>query len=269
MSTGKQEEHHEPTGAAGARARRAVIMVAASIVLCIGLLIVLVLGLVMFTGAGLEKKRQQDLAASTCLAPEVAAGVAGDGSVAVPVAGIVTSMFGPRDNPFGPGGGGGGSGLTNHVAVDIGAPEGTPIYAAMDGTVDVVSLGGQEDGNGVLIDSGGGVKILYWHAANNTIRVKEGDVVKVGQHIAGVGDTGVATGYHLHMEVRVNGEKIDPAAFFRERGLIFELRKPPRLVETARKTGASASSSVSRRTGREKSTRPVRSTDQTGIVPPG
>ena len=43
MSTGKQEEHHEPTGAAGARARRAVIMVAASIVLCIGLLIVLVL----------------------------------------------------------------------------------------------------------------------------------------------------------------------------------------------------------------------------------
>ena len=78
MSTGKQEEHHEPTGAAGARARRAVIMVAASIVLCIGLLIVLVLGLVMFTGAGLEKKRQQDLAASTCLAPEVAAGVAGD-----------------------------------------------------------------------------------------------------------------------------------------------------------------------------------------------
>ena len=42
MSTGKQEEHHEPTGAAGARARRAVIMVAASIVLCIGLLIVLV-----------------------------------------------------------------------------------------------------------------------------------------------------------------------------------------------------------------------------------
>ena len=92
MSTGEQEEHHEPTVAAGARARRAVIMVAASIVLCIGLLIVLVLGLVMFTGAGLEKKRQQDLAASTCLAPEVAAGVAGDGSVAVPVAGIVTSI---------------------------------------------------------------------------------------------------------------------------------------------------------------------------------
>ena len=107
MSTGEQEEHHEPAGAAGARARRAVIMVAASIVFCIGLLIVLVLGLVMFTGAGLEKKRQQDLAASTCLAPEVAAGVAGDGSVAVPVAGIVTSLFGRRDNPFGPGGGGG------------------------------------------------------------------------------------------------------------------------------------------------------------------
>ena len=63
--------------------------------------------------------------------------------------------------------------------MDIGAPEGTPIYAAMDGTVDVVSLGGQEDGNGVLIDSGGGVKILYWHAANNTIRVKEGDVIAI------------------------------------------------------------------------------------------
>ncbi|MBN6749595.1 peptidoglycan DD-metalloendopeptidase family protein [Micrococcus luteus] len=244
MSTGEEEEHHEPAGAAGARVRRAVIMVAVSIVLCIGLLIMLVLGLVMFTGAGMEKKRQQDLAASTCLAPEVATGVAGDGSVAVPVAGTVTSLFGRRDNPFGEGGGGGSAGLTSHTGLDIGAPEGTPIYAAMDGTVDVVSLGGQQDGNGVLIDSGGGVKILYWHAANNTIRVKQGDVVKAGQHIAGVGDTGVATGYHLHMEVRVNGEKIDPAAFFRERGLIFELRKPPRLVETARKTGASASSSA-------------------------
>lgn len=244
MSQDQQAEHQEPACAGGARARRAVIVVAASIVLCIGLLIVLVLGLVMFTGAGLEKKRQQDLAASACLAPEMAVGIAGDGSVAVPVAGIITSLFGRRDNPFGKGGGGGG-GLTDHTGLDIGAPEGTPIYAAMDGTVDVVELGGQEDGNGVLIDSGAGVKILYWHAANDTVRVKEGEVVKAGQQIAGVGDTGVATGHHLHMEVRVNGEKIDPAAFFRERGLILELRKPPRLLETAQKAGAQISSSTS------------------------
>jgi murein DD-endopeptidase MepM/ murein hydrolase activator NlpD len=94
-----------------------------------------------------------------------------------------------------------------HAGTDIGAPKGTKVLAAGSGIVITAkSWGGY--GNAVMIDHGNGKWTLYAHL--NKIRVKEGDEVKSGQHIGDVGKTGTATGYHLHYEVRINSEPVDP-----------------------------------------------------------
>ncbi|MER6928887.1 peptidoglycan DD-metalloendopeptidase family protein [Micrococcus luteus] len=211
------------------RTTAAAVMV---IVIVMLLVIALIMGMIVFLGGAEQARRAQT---SSWCNPAQAGVMAGNG-IAVPAVGLVTSGFGQRDNPFSSGqyANSDRPGLTNHTAVDIGGmPMGAPIYTALDGTVSVVTLGGQEKGNGVLIDSGGGVQILYWHMANDTITVREGQTVKAGQQIGGAGDTGVARGVHLHMDVRVNGEHVDPAEFFRPRGLILELRQPVRLAEGA------------------------------------
>ena len=232
--------------------RRAVAIAVLLIVVVVLLVIALIMGLIVFLGGG--QQAQQAQTASWCTPAQVGA-LAGDG-IAVPAVGTVTSGFGTRDNPFKSGAYANSNrpGLTDHKGLDIGGmSEGAPIYSATDGTVSVVELGGQDDGNGVLIDIGNGVKILYWHLANDTILVKEGQAVKAGQQIAGAGDTGVARGVHLHMEVRVNGTQVDPAEFFKPRGLILELKKPARLAENAGGTpagaGGAAAASSSATTG--------------------
>lgn len=98
-----------------------------------------------------------------------------------------------------------------HKALDIGAPKGTDIYAAADGKVVFV---GRKSGYGNVIEiehNDGKTKTLYSH--NNKNLVKVGQTVKAGQKIATVGITGTATGYHLHFEVIINGNKVDPAPY--------------------------------------------------------
>ncbi len=87
-------------------------------------------------------------------------------------------------------------------AVDLGAPSGTPIYAAADGTVIVSKLGGWNGGYGsyVVIDHGNGTQTLYAHFSS--IAVSVGQSVRKGEKLGGVGRTGDATGNHLHFEVR-------------------------------------------------------------------
>jgi murein DD-endopeptidase MepM/ murein hydrolase activator NlpD len=117
-----------------------------------------------------------------------------------PVNGSVGSGFGPRIHPIS-----GGSRM--HTGVDIGASSGTPIKAADDGVVVMAGPNGGY-GNWTLIDHGGGLATGYGH--QSSIGVSRGQRVSRGQVIGRVGSTGASTGPHLHWEVRVNGNPVDP-----------------------------------------------------------
>lgn len=113
-----------------------------------------------------------------------------------PVSGIVTSRFGARWG-------------RSHKGIDIGAPQGTPIYAAASGTVTLSEYGyGGGYGNHVIISHGNGVSTVYAHCTS--LLVEEGEYVSQGQEIATVGSTGSSTGNHLHLEIRVNGVAQNP-----------------------------------------------------------
>src|SRR5690606_10160740 len=97
-----------------------------------------------------------------------------------------------------------------HEGLDFSAPSGTPILAASGGVVLEASyLAGY--GNTVEIDHGDGLITRYAHASR--LLVKPGDVVARGQEIARVGSTGRSTGPHLHFEVRLAGQPLDPRLF--------------------------------------------------------
>ncbi len=99
---------------------------------------------------------------------------------------------------------------SEHRGVDVAAREGTLVLAAADG---VVRRAGEQGGYGqaVVLDHGEGWSTLYGHASE--LLVGPGEVVRRGQPIARVGHTGVATGPHLHFEVRIDGEKKDPLQY--------------------------------------------------------
>ena len=112
----------------------------------------------------------------------------------------VTSEYGYRVNPV--------SGLYKlHSGVDLGANSGEKIYSALDGKV-VRSDYASDYGHFVMVDHGDGLCTLYAHCSERLVSV--GDTVKQGDVIALVGSTGASTGPHLHFEVRVNNERINP-----------------------------------------------------------
>jgi len=117
-----------------------------------------------------------------------------------PVDAPITSGFGMRYHPI--------LHYTRlHAGVDFGASMGTPIEAAASGVV-VFSGVMHGYGNVVVIDHGGGMSTLYGHCSARL--VSEGQTVAKGQLIARVGMSGLATGPHLHFEIRRNGSPIDP-----------------------------------------------------------
>lgn len=123
--------------------------------------------------------------------------VASSGSFDNPTSGMLTSRFGTRWGRM-------------HSGIDIGAPVGTPIYAADAGVVTSTDyISGY--GNTVILDHGNGITTLYAHASE--ILVQVGQTVEKQELIARVGRTGSTTGACLHFEVRKDGAAIDPLPY--------------------------------------------------------
>ena len=114
--------------------------------------------------------------------------------------GYKTSAYGIRNSPFG-------TNKVFHTGVDIAAKPNTPIVAAADG---IVTFAGIKEGYGytVIIVHQFGYSTLYGHSSKLLIRPRS--QVKRGQKIALLGNTGHSTGYHLHFEIRINNNPIDP-----------------------------------------------------------
>lgn len=100
-----------------------------------------------------------------------------------------------------------------HYGIDIPAYRGTDIYASKAGKV-LIAKYHSSYGYYVLLDHGNGYNTLYAHCSK--LFVKAGDYVDQGHVIAAVGTTGSSTGNHLHFEVRVNGEKVDPLKYVKK-----------------------------------------------------
>ena len=88
---------------------------------------------------------------------------------------------------------------------------GAQVIAAAAGNVTTVSYNSAR-GYFIMVDHGNGYATLYQHLSRQDVRA--GDMVKAGQQIGAVGDTGISTAPHLHFEIHVNGTPVDPLQFF-------------------------------------------------------
>ncbi len=100
--------------------------------------------------------------------------------------------------------------VSTHTGLDIAASKGTEIKAVADGTVTLAEYSGSY-GYLVKIDHGNGVETWYGHTSK--MYVKAGQEVKAGDVIALVGSTGNSTGPHLHLEIRINGQHVNPQKY--------------------------------------------------------
>ena len=154
-------------------------------------------------GVAAEKKRQEAAARAKALASASTATSTGPSgaingmSLVAPVGGMISSRFGGR-----------GRGV--HTGLDIATSMGTGVVAASGGTVVFAAYSGGY-GNIIKIDHGNGVQT--WYAHLSAIYVTPGQSVGQGTLIGAVGSTGNSTGPHLHLEIRINGEAVNPQAY--------------------------------------------------------
>ncbi|WMJ22358.1 M23 family metallopeptidase [Paludicola sp. MB14-C6] len=100
---------------------------------------------------------------------------------------------------------------TRHSGIDYAAPEGTEVVATNNGKVEFAEFV-QLTGNTIVIDHGLGVKSYHFHLSS--INVKAGDIVKQGQLIGKVGTTGFSTGPHLHFQMSIQNQPINPELMY-------------------------------------------------------
>lgn len=149
-------------------------------------------------GQEAEQARLEQLLADT----QRRAGAA-PGKLLWPAQGTLTSGFGLRLHPI--------LGYSRlHAGIDISAPSGSKIWSAAAGTVLSAGPYGAY-GNAVIIDHGGGMATLYAHQSR--VAVASGAEVKAGDLIGYVGSTGLSTGPHLHFEVRIKAQPVDPMQY--------------------------------------------------------
>ncbi len=153
----------------------------------------------------MKKKREEEARGAPRAATQYTYLPSG-GQLAWPIQGQITSSFGMRVHP---------TFKTKivHTGIDIKGAQGTPVGAAGPGEV---LFAGWLRGYGqvIIIDHGNNLSTVYAHLSSMSVR--EGAAVKKGQTIGAVGSTGVATGAHLHFEVRVGGEARDPMKYLRK-----------------------------------------------------
>lgn len=125
----------------------------------------------------------------------------GLGAVDIPIKGEISAEYGSQGNYW----------TSGHTGTDIAAPAGVAVYSLGKGIVTAAGWNGAY-GNMVTIDHGNGVETRYGHM--ESIMVTSGETVDIGTALGSCGSTGNATGSHLHLEVKVNGEFQDPALFF-------------------------------------------------------
>ena len=118
----------------------------------------------------------------------------------LPVTGTISSRYGVSSKIR----------VSTHTGLDIAATTGTPIKVVADGTITFAAYSGSY-GYLVKVEHGNGVETWYGHTSK--MLVKEGQAVKAGNTIALVGSTGNSTGPHLHFEVRINGEHVNPQKY--------------------------------------------------------
>jgi len=172
--------------------------------------------------AGVAERARLELIARQAAAAAAAAEAAARG-VSISDAGwtnpvpnaYISDTYGPRTNFYIPGVGWTGS---FHNATDLAAGCGSPVYAASSGTVTYAG-GASGYGNLLVINHGGGVSSAYGHLQYGGFAVSTGDWVTVGQLVARVGATGLATGCHTHFEIRIGGGTTDPQPFLSDRGV--------------------------------------------------
>lgn len=125
------------------------------------------------------------------------------GKLVWPIIGLyrVNSPYGPRNGGF-------------HGGIDLSGPNasGHIVVAAASGRVTAAGWGGPY-GYRVIVDHGGGMSTLYAHCLAGSVSVGVGQSVSAGQAIARVGSTGNSTGPHLHFEVRIGGNRVNPAPY--------------------------------------------------------
>ncbi|MGN6586250.1 MAG: murein hydrolase activator EnvC family protein [Solirubrobacterales bacterium] len=154
--------------------------------------------------AAIQGKIAAELAATGSAPLPVGPIKGGSGSMIWPVDGPVVSGFGPRTIN---------GSYEYHPGIDIAVPEGTPIRAALSGTVSLQQTEAESGGYGnyTCLDHGGGLSTCYAH--QSSFAVSLGQSVSQGEVIGYTGCTGYCFGPHLHFEVRINGSVTDPMGY--------------------------------------------------------